>query len=181
MSRVYTSGDESGSPLLRGIVLGLLGLGLLAGGGFLISEVWSALRGQSWPKAEAKVEASQVLQEVRTRGGPQFRIKLNYRYTVDGKAYTGERFNNRNNYLSGEGQARSVAQAYPQGARCEVFYNPNDPAEAVIDPSVTWHTWGRLALGAVGLLLGVWLAYLGLKEFLPKRRTSPGEQHLRPA
>jgi hypothetical protein len=164
-----SAGRERGSPVFRAVLFGLLGAGLLAFGGFLLWEAISALRSGSWPTVEGTVQTSRVLEEVRTRGGTQYRVELTYTYAVEGKVYTGDRFNNRNNYLAGEDRARAVARAYPPGAKVPVSYNPGDPAQAVLEPEVTWHTWGRLVIGVVLLLVGPWLLYLGWQELRPRR------------
>jgi hypothetical protein len=175
--------DESshkgeGSSTFPGVMLCLFGVALLGLAGWLFWESYFALRSGSWPQAEGRIQSSQVVEELRTRSGKQYRIQVRYTYTVDGKTYTGDRFNNRGNYLEGEQGARTAAAGYPPGARCKVSYNPSDPAESVIDSTVTWHTWGKLVLAVIALLLGPGALYLGWREFKPKggQRTNGDRQ-----
>jgi hypothetical protein len=64
----------------------------------------------------------------------RYRAAVQYRYRAGGKEYQSDRI-----FWGGnEGRQKhmaSVIAAYPQGAKVSVHYDPQDPAEAVLDPA----------------------------------------------
>jgi Protein of unknown function (DUF3592) len=119
------------------------------------------LRSGSWPRAEGTVDSIRVYQKVGSRGGVQHTAEVRYTFTVDGAAYHGDRFNTRGDYLAGIEAADAVTRTYRPGGPCEVAYDPSDPARCFLDTGVTWHTWGKLAIGAAAGLAGLALLYHG--------------------
>src|SRR5262249_58423611 len=66
--------------------------------------------------------------------------------------------------LAGEPAASEVARNYQPGGKCSVAYNPSDPTRCFLDTSLTWHTWGKLGIGAVAGIAGLVFLILGLKN-----------------
>jgi hypothetical protein len=105
---------------------------------------------KKWPKAAGTVIASAL--EPSPEHKRRYRAAVRYRYRVGGKEYQADRV-----FWGGnEGRRRhmeSVVAAYPAGADVPVYYDPQNPAEAVIDP--TQHTGSRAtvvyAMGMVSL------------------------------
>jgi hypothetical protein len=120
------------------------------------------LRSGSWPRAEGTVDSIRVFQKVGSRGGSQYAAEVRYTFTVEGTVYHGDRFNTRGDYLAGEGAAADVARTYRPGGPCEVSCDPSDPARCFLETGVTWHTWGKIVIGAVAGLVGLALLYHGL-------------------
>jgi hypothetical protein len=87
---------------------------------------------KKWPKAQATVIASAL--EPSPEHKRRYRAAVEYRYRVGAKDYQSSRI-----FWGGnEGRRRhmeSVVSAYPAGARMGIYYDPQNPAEAVIDPA----------------------------------------------
>ena len=59
-------------------------------------------------------------------------------------------FYNRSN----KSQVTHVLDRYPKGKQVTVFYDPNDPQTAVLEPKITDRTWTPLAFSVLFLLWG---------------------------
>ena len=93
---------------------------------------------KKWPTAGATVTASAL--ERSPDNKRRYRAAVQYRYRVAGKDYQSSRVfwggnDGRQNHMA------SVVAAYPAGGRVRVHYDPQNPAEAVLDP--TQHTGSR--------------------------------------
>lgn len=86
---------------------------------------------KKWPRASGTVTVSTLekLPEHRWR----YRAAVHYSYRVGGKDYQGSRI-----FWGGnEGREKhmaSVVETYPAASNVRVFYDPKNPAEAVLDP-----------------------------------------------
>jgi hypothetical protein len=86
---------------------------------------------KKWPRASGTVIASVVEKSPGHRW--RYRAALQYSYRVGGKNYQASRI-----FWGGnEGREKhmaSVVETYPAGSNVRVFYDPKNPAEAVLDP-----------------------------------------------
>lgn len=115
--------------------------------------------GQSWPWVEGEIETSRVeafhaLVEQRgwMRWRRYFRPDLVYRYRVNGVDFRGSRrhFGWRL-YASLPWHAQRVVQRYEEGSRVTVYYNPDNAADAVLDPEAP-------GVGLLGVLAALFAA-----------------------
>jgi hypothetical protein len=93
-----------------------------------------------WPSTQGVVMGSSV--EPRRRAedeGPVDYPVVKYSYQVGGQAFQGSRIA-PGPELSGPG-ARQVAARYATGASVTVFYNPQNPADAVLEKSAPAKNW----------------------------------------
>ena len=71
---------------------------------------------------------------LKNRGhGWRYRAALQYNYRVGGKNYESSRIFWGGNE-GGQKHMSSVVETYPAGGSVRVFYDPKNPAEAVLDP-----------------------------------------------
>jgi len=112
-----------------------------------------------WPAVTGKVVSSDVVQRVaKSQDGPltYFAPQVHYVYNADGTNRDGSviRFGMDNRGYSREQQAREYLAKYSVGSKVSVRYDPQDPANAVLE------------LGQVGggsnLLAGILLILLGI-------------------
>jgi hypothetical protein len=73
----------------------------------------------------------------KNRVSGRYLIKIAYQYTVNGIQYKGSQFH----YTDGLQKlslaaAKHVTAAYPIGASTDVYYNPQDPSDAVLSPGL---------------------------------------------
>lgn len=115
-----------------------------------------------WPTVPGRIESAGVrAYEVRKTGNSRIRWKTRYRldvvysYEVAGVRYTGDRVGTGQVGSFSEAFADKAAARYAPGSAVAVHYNPENPAESIVQPGGN----GLLALWLFPLALGA-LAYL---------------------
>lgn len=116
----------------------LVGFGVIAvaiGAMLYVVQFRQGLRADAskkWPRASGTVTASAVEKSPEHRR--RYRAALQYSYRVGAKDYQSSRI-----FWGGdEGREKnmvSVVETYPAGGKVRVFYDPKNPAEAVLDPT----------------------------------------------
>jgi hypothetical protein len=174
MSEKGSHSRQKGPTPLGKLLLLLFGIALVPAGGYLIWDFVIASQSLSWPKAEATILASDAIKEVTTKGD-RYKIKIKYSFLVDGKSYTSDSFNTRNNNLSGAEEARAVANKYTYHSKWPVFYNPSNPEQCFLEPGRTWHAWGKLGLGILMIPFGLFTVYQLYRGWNQPDRQAVGE------
>ncbi len=108
-----------------------------------IGQGWSmylAARSKFWPTTQGTVVSSRVARylDSETAGKYWYGPKITYRYQVDGREY-------ENNLLSfkeapvhtpDRQYAKSIAAKYPRGSKVTVYYKPDSPSYAALEPGL---------------------------------------------
>jgi hypothetical protein len=142
-----------------GLIFGLVfaGAGLFAlVRGFIDFRTSKASR--DWPSVEGQVNVATV--EVKVESDEDgtttsYSPRVVYTYSVAGQQYTSDQVvvGARRWHIS---QARAEAKlAYRSGQRVAVYYNPDKPAQAVLEAGATRGAWGMLAIGIVFTIAGI--------------------------
>ena len=114
---------------------------------------------KDWPVAKGSVIQSEIRESRRTTGSgtnkrtvTELRPEVKYTYNLDGQSYESSRitFGAINKLDAGKTVAR-----YPKGKQIDVFYNPQKPDQAVLEPG-TDPTGSLVFIG-----IGVILAFVG--------------------
>lgn len=148
---------------------------LIWGGGDMI---FSGLK--SWREGDASTRWSIIQGRIRSasilpyedRQRTRYRIYLRYTYHIGGATFESDQIylNAVVTYDSME-QAREFLADYPKGVEVDVYFNPDDPRDAVLKP-------GRTAEGGSGVGMGVVLLMMGLflmaKTFAGKKNRGEG-------
>jgi len=147
------------------ILLSFLGLVVFSFGIFLACISYST---KTWPAVNALIIESKVV-EVETKIGFNYRPVVKYKYTVDGKEYTGNsiRFIDFNYWQ--RANALQVVENFPTGKELESRYHKTHPKMTVLDPgthsSDLWVPFAGIALIFVALALRYVRKRLLLKQF----------------
>lgn len=105
---------------------------------FLFIYWWSShsvAQAKAWPVVEAVVTSCRVVSSERpslARGVSAIvsdRLEIRYRYVVAEHSYISKRF-----YRYGDPDPFEAVKKYPTGKHFEAHYNPDDPAQAVVEP-----------------------------------------------
>lgn len=117
----------------------------------------------SWPKTIGQITAS----ELRDNSiGPKekFKARVSYSYQAAGGSYSSERIR----FADASGSARSTQQAvvdkYPPGAQVDVYYDPADPVQAVLEPGGGARRFGLLIPPVLIGAVAAWLLVAGFKR-----------------
>ena len=159
------------------MVLCFLGLFVLVGIASLTYATYQTIRAldaRHWPTAEAVVLSSDMTTHFDTSdgvsggGGPTFGAAVTYSYSVDGIGYESDRVSFGSYSSSDSDHAETILARYPVGASVTVHYDPEDPAEAVLEPGYAGgHTIIFIVGGtfvAVGSLLFWFIARVAMRR-----------------
>ncbi len=122
-----TKKEKSLSPrrtMLVGIVVIAIGAYLLASAIGLVGKGRNSL---DWPTTDGKVVHSEV--DELSHG---YKAEIRYIYSVDENPYTGDTVYVGSHWGNYEEACRIVAR-YPEGKKVRVFFNPDDPRQAVLE------------------------------------------------
>lgn len=146
-------------PILIGAVLSAAGIALAAGG---LKTKGREKAARAWPAAEGEILTSQVAEHASsgvTAGGRKakkisYEPQIKYSYTQGGKKHAGKRIGlDTPRYLS-KAKAEALAASYPPGSAAKILVNPEDPKEALLDPSVN-DAAGQFLVGFAALAAGI--------------------------
>jgi hypothetical protein len=104
---------------------------------------------------DARVIESSV--EVRSDAeSTTFNPVVRYEYVVDHVRYLGDRvaFSQRI-FVNSRENAEKVVQKYPLGAEVKVFYNPSNPAYAVLEPGMGHNAPVQAGIGLLLIMIGL--------------------------
>ena len=131
----------------------------LGGGGLLVDGLRNAnkaLLSRNWPTTVGRVVRAEP------RGSSTLSISnpwafdpgIKYQYTVEGVTYTGDRVSFGRIPSTAEGVGIVLMQ-YPVGASVTVWYDPDDPDRAVLEPGASGDSWAEAALGLILVITGL--------------------------
>ena len=132
----------------------VFGLMLLWGGGCLSYSMNHTIRldaqSREWPTADGTI----VLAELSPRpGAPPDSwgdLRFRYTYSVAGTAYEGERislFGTKGVYGSPREMQEAIVAKYPPGRQVKVYYDPEDPRAALLEPGGYSGSGGSVRFG----------------------------------
>ena len=84
-----------------------------------------------------------------------YEVRIKYAYRINGSDFESSRISVSNRYHGDKEWARDmIARIYPLGAPVAVYYDPADPARAVLipgklEPGSHFYPWVMLAMAAV--------------------------------
>jgi uncharacterized membrane protein len=171
----YTIRDISGSGPQRNPDLPPVGWPLIGAwtfwtllvAGLMIHAIGSILapmgRAQQFRSTRAQVLSAEVIAS-RTGGSERYRPLIVYRYEVDAETYTSDRYDLLGRSTPSRQQARTVVRRFPPGKTVRAWYDPDDPAKAVLARTATAGGWYLilflqpfLAVSLAGAL-AIWLS-----------------------
>lgn len=147
-------------------IVGLSFLGVFFAGGLfaaykIADELPQAVASPAWPTVEGTVTKSQVR---RRRGNRSLRMR--YEYDVNGQTYESGQIAFFGRVLAGTVTERR--KRYPLGTKVTVYYNPDNPAVAVLEPGARIVSF--LGAGLVVVLfvplgaLGLWGTFKHMRK-----------------
>jgi hypothetical protein len=122
------------------VAAGLIVLGLLWAGGFGYAHFRAAGKAKaslSWPQAQARIlSSSVVVEESNDRDGNTstwYNPVVQYSYSAGGGERQGSRLRFGNPRSGSRKKIEEMIARYPEGSTPMVRYNPEDPAECVLE------------------------------------------------
>ncbi len=150
-----------------GLVLEVAATGLVVDGAVT---AWRGERSAKWRTTQGRIVASDVRSEGyavtgEVEGGATemqiWRPRVRYEYEVDRRVYVGSRVS-FGGWRPTWGGAEEVADSYPAGSTCTVYYDPDDPGNSVLEPGAANASVLELFLGlglfVAGTLVSVFMS-----------------------
>jgi hypothetical protein len=104
-----------------------------------------------WRSTTGTVRASEVIERpTPTRRLVTFEPRVTYGYRVGETEYESDRIGFGDHFVTSRADAEAIVARYPAGATVEVFYDPERPRAAVLEPA---ELGGIRLSAAVGILL----------------------------
>lgn len=183
---IFTGLAGIGCAVIQTLVALLFAASLIGVGSFLIrAGGYQTAMGEeslSWPTVRGRITESRI----ETRRKPSsIRPRVRYEYEVEGRRYASTKIV-AGDIGSGRDQAHRLHKLYSVGTEVDVFYKPDQPAIAVLQPGQNGSGGGLTGTGWVFLLGGlgilVWLCgalWTWARRFTgedgPPADKSPGE------
>ncbi len=130
-----------------------------------------ALESKNWPEAQGKIEKLEI---IRSKGAPYLR-SFKIAFVANGKNYSCDKYSYADYSEGSEREQYKFATAHKIGDKIDVFYDPKDPENSVLDNSAVispqQEDMGKFFIG-IGILLFsiivLRLVLFKLKTFEPK-------------
>jgi Protein of unknown function (DUF3592) len=126
----------------------------------LLLPLYRSWMARSWTQVPCTILTSAV-QSKSGNSGTTFKIAITYSYVVNGRAYTGNRYDFFPVATIGYRSKAAVARQYAPGTQRHCLVNPHDPAQAVLTRHLGPPLWIGLvplafvAAGALGIIHAV--------------------------
>ena len=138
------------------LILGIFiagGIATTIWGGWVIANARKSLH---WPKTEGTIECAQAASDA-----DDLLPLIEFSYIV-----SGSRYQNTLNFPSGTTPTpeltRRYLERYPSGSKVTVYYDPQHPQRATLEPGMAQGDWLILAMGLVATGLGIVMLLAGV-------------------
>jgi hypothetical protein len=149
--------------MINAVLIGFGAIAFAIGGAVYVVQFRQGLRADAskkWPTSRGTVVSSALEKSPGKRW--RYRAAVQYRYRVTGKDYEAGRVF----WAGNEGRQKhmaSVVSRYPAGSTVPIHYDPQNPAEAVLDPTqnvgsrpLVLYAMGMMTLGLFSFTGGVY-------------------------
>jgi hypothetical protein len=137
-----------GIGLFMGIFL-VVGVGISIWG---VSIVRNGAASENWPSTAGEIVEAYV-RDSTDEDGTTYHAEVTFRYTVNDQWYAGDTVNFGEYGSSDYSHAQEIVDRYSSGQRVTVYYKPDSPGTAVLEPGLTWSSY---------LVLGIGLCFAGV-------------------
>lgn len=148
--------------------------------GILLTVFWgiptarNATKSQQWPSVEGSITLSDMATNYDSEDGSvTYSAKVFYAYSVGGTAHTGSTVSFGDYGSSDPSHAGGIVSRYPAGSRVQVYYDPVDPNNSVLEPGATWSSFVGVIAGIVFLVIGILGFVVSLRKIRSKTDTTP--------
>ncbi len=98
-----------------------------------------------YQKTNATVISGDLIQVIAPTSGIKYSPRITYRFSVDGRDYTGERHTQQTIGYP-HGSAEKVLTKYPASSTVQVYYDPANPQDSFIQKGAGSAVWGMVLL-----------------------------------
>ena len=134
---------------------------------FGLKTVNKARESESWLQSKGTVISSKIETHQDSDSGSTYSAEVLYEYTVNYTKINGNKIKFVQASSSDSSDASRYVNKYPEGKKVTVYYNSEDPYEAVLEPGAHGFIWFIPVFGLVFALFGSLFVVLGIfsKEY----------------
>ena len=124
-----------------------------------------------WPSVEGQITRSQIEHSTDAEGGDSYSPEVTFVYVAaDDRSHEGRTIKFGENSYGSERKAQEILSRYPLGQTVTVFYDPENPDKAVLEPGVSGGSYIVLGIGVLFVLIALMVPiFVMIKFFLGKR------------
>lgn len=141
--------------LLFSIIILIIGASIFYVG---MNEMEKANDSENWLPTPGERYDSKVVSDHTRKGGTQYSARINYKYMIEDNAYSGNRVSFGEITRADYDTALSIVNKFPEGKNVQVYYNPENPRESVLEPG----TKGR----GIDIILGSGVLFSLIGSFM---------------
>ncbi|PKQ69025.1 hypothetical protein BZG01_01590 [Labilibaculum manganireducens] len=150
------------------IALLIFAIAFIIGGWFFYKNISQTIveeanASKSWPAVEGKVTLADISTSI-SDGTKMYASNIVYKYVVEDKEYSGTRISTVDGSSSSASGAKKDIQKYAEGSSVTVYYDPELPDAALLEPGPNFFTY----LITYGPLLFCLIGFLMLWQFVKK-------------
>ncbi len=150
-------------PLFIGAIFGTVGFCIMFFWGWPVLQ--KAKASTDWPSVKGVVTSAEVIRS-RSDDGVNYRPEVLFDYTVEDEKYQQGNIRYDGNWSTNKSTyANKMVRKYKVGTEVDVYYDPNEPFEAVLEPGTSWMSYLPIGFGAIFFLIGAGL-FLGTGGYL---------------
>ena len=148
----------TGSKIFLGIFFGIflvVGIGVSILG---VQTTQKSIASDNWPQTQGTIITSDIeTHKTHTKHGYSYTYgpEIVYTYSVNGQSYTANKVSYSTGSSSDVSYAQKIVNTYPVGTQIPVFYNPENPTEAVLEPGSNTMTYFPIIFGIVFIAVGI--------------------------
>ena len=150
-------------PSLFSLVFVIIGAAILR---YAMRTAEKARQSESWPATEGEIAHSATIYQTdstaTSNGVSTFKADIAYRYKVNGANYSSSKVALLDLASSSSGRAQSIVQRYPDKSKVQVYYNPADPSEAILEPGSVGGINFLYLVGGIFATAGVFFLLMSL-------------------
>jgi len=140
---------QNGGSFLFILIFFAVGIGLSIWGGIVIR---NASVSEGWPQTQGEIVSSYVDSSADS-DGTTYSADIKFMYVVNDRWLTGDVVNFGEYGSSNMRHADEIVNRYPIGKIVSVYYNPEQPETAVLEPGLTWSSYFILFMGIIFLIV----------------------------
>ncbi|MBN1416262.1 MAG: DUF3592 domain-containing protein [Bacteroidales bacterium] len=155
------------NPVTMGIIFAIIGGAIFIF--FALPPLQYAAASKSWPAVPGTITRSEVKVWQRD-GNTHYEPDIAYSYMVEGKRYSSSKITVGDGSLDNNvKRAKSLQAEYPAGKEVDVYYDPDLPESAVLQPGTKSGDLMLAGISALFFFVGLLAVYQGVKA---KRRAA---------
>lgn len=154
------------------IFIGFLSTVVLWFDSYAGSDLWKQLGCRTYPAVTGHITYSEVTRHRGSKGRAYYGVGIRYRYAVNDRFFEGTRIRYNGATSAGWAWAAKTVAEHPVGSQTQVFYNPENPQDALLSPGVDGSDL-ILVLFAMPLNLAVLGLWMRLGGWLRERIFKP--------